>query len=79
MSDMPLNRDEFNWQLPAEAITVRIRWFGLCMGYVLVNLVGPGTSQSELNAILTLGAVYAIVLWAIDHVVAGGQGGVEDR
>ncbi|MCA9077030.1 MAG: two-component sensor histidine kinase [Planctomycetaceae bacterium] len=61
MSDMPLNRDEFNWQLPAEAITVRIRWFGLCMGYVLVNLVGPGTSQSELNAILTLGAVYAIV------------------
>ncbi|MEZ6144507.1 MAG: ATP-binding protein [Planctomycetaceae bacterium] len=54
-------RDEFNWELPAEAITVRVRWFGLCMGYVLVNLVGPGTHQPELNAILTVGAVYAII------------------
>jgi signal transduction histidine kinase len=53
--------DEFNWELPAEAITVRIRWFGLCVGYVLVNLVVPGSHQPELNAILTLGAVYAIV------------------
>lgn len=61
MSDTPQHRDEFNWQLPAEAITVRIRWFGLCMGYVLVNFVGPGTRQAELNAILTLGAVYAII------------------
>ncbi len=61
MSAAPPIRDEFNWELPAEAITVRVRWFGLCMGYVLVNLVGPGTHQPELNAILTLGAVYAIV------------------
>lgn len=31
------------------------------------------------RALHAFGAVYAIVLWAIDHVVAGGQGGVEDR
>ena len=56
-----LNRDEFNWELAAEAITVKIRWFGLCMGYVLVNFVGQKTNQSALNAILTLGAVYALI------------------
>ncbi len=61
MTHAPVTRDEFNWELPAEAITVRVRWFGLCVGYVLVNLVGPGTHQAELNAILTLGAVYALV------------------
>jgi len=54
-------RDEFGWELPAEAITVRIRWFGLCVGYVLVNFVGESTHRAELNAILTLGAVYAVV------------------
>ncbi len=59
--ESPPQRDEFSWELPAEAITVRIRWFGLCVGYVLVNLVGPTTHQAELNAILTLGAVYALV------------------
>ncbi len=59
------SRDNFNWDLPAEAITIRIRWFGLCVGYVLVNLVGPSSHQAELNAILTLGAVYAVVdTWA---------------
>ena len=51
----------FPWDLAAEAVTVRIRWFGLCVGYVLVNFVSPGTHQLELNAILTLGAVYAIL------------------
>ncbi|MBX3440517.1 MAG: two-component sensor histidine kinase, partial [Planctomycetaceae bacterium] len=56
-----LPRDEFSWELPAEAITVRIRWFGLCVGYVLVNFVGETTHRPELNAILTLGAIYAIV------------------
>jgi signal transduction histidine kinase len=57
----PSPKDEFGWELPAEAITVQIRWFGLCVGYVLVNLVGSGPHQAELNAILTLGALYAIV------------------
>jgi two-component system, NtrC family, sensor kinase len=58
----PLSRD-----LRAEFITVRIRWFGLAVGYLLVNIgdrinaADRGSSQFELNAILTLGAVYAII------------------
>ena len=58
----PLARD-----LRAEFITVRIRWFGLAVGYLLVNIgdvinaADRGSSKFELNAILTLGAVYAII------------------
>ena len=56
-------------ELAAEFITVRIRWFGLCVGYILVNALGregvkyPGA----LNAILTVGAIYALVdtLWSV--------------
>lgn len=54
-------RDEFPWDLAAEAITVRIRWFGLCVGYVLVNFTSPEATRPVLNAILTLGAVYAVI------------------
>lgn len=61
------DRTEATWQLPAEGITVRIRWFGLCVGYVLVNLLAPSRNQPQLNAILTLGAVYALLdtLWGV--------------
>lgn len=55
------NRNE--WDLAAEAITVRIRWFGLCVGYALVNLawhVG-NENQAILNAILTLGLAFSLV------------------
>ena len=54
-------------ELRAESITVRIRWFGLAVGYLLVNLgdfvnaVDRVSSQRELNAILTVGAAYALV------------------
>ena len=53
----------FPWDLAAESITVRIRWFGLLVGYVLVNFVGerPRENTAVLNAILTLGAVYAVL------------------
>ena len=58
----------FPWELAAESITVRIRWFGLVVGYVLVNFVGerPVENTAVLNAILTLGAVYAVLdsLWS---------------
>ncbi len=54
-------RDPAQWQLAAEGITVRIRWFGLCVGYVLVNFLDRGTNQPALNAILTLGAGYALI------------------
>lgn len=53
--------DPLQWELAAESITVRIRWFGLCLGYVLVNFVDPQPERPYLNSILTLGAVYALL------------------
>jgi signal transduction histidine kinase len=37
------------------------------VGYVLVNVIGPNPNQPELNAILTLGAVYALIdtIWSL--------------
>lgn len=57
------HREEFSFELSAEAITLRIRWFGLCIGYALVNVLDRGVSQPtlHLNAILALGTVYALV------------------
>jgi signal transduction histidine kinase len=50
------------WELAAEAIAVKIRWFGLLVGYVVVN-AGASIESHRLflNAILSLGAVYAVV------------------
>lgn len=48
------------WELPAEAITIRIRWFGLCVGYLFVNFLSPSKHQLELNGILALATGYAI-------------------
>lgn len=59
--------DPIRRELRAESVTVRIRWFGLAVGYLLVNAgdlinaADRGTRHAELNAILTLGAVYALV------------------
>jgi len=66
MSTIPELKVGDHWQLAAEAITLRIRWFGLVMGYVLVNFVGRETNQLALNAILSLGAVYALLdtIWS---------------
>ena len=59
--------DDFDWGLATQAITVRIRWFGICIGYVLVNLIGQGQSKGILNSILLLGAIYAFLdtVWAL--------------
>lgn len=54
-------------ELRAESITVRIRWFGVVVGYLLVNagdLISAAhrdASRFELNAILAVGAVYALI------------------
>jgi len=61
-----LRIDPLTRELQAESITLRIRWFGLCVGYMIANLgglLGTAASQNQqaLNAILTLGAIYAIV------------------
>lgn len=54
---------DFNWDLAAQTITLRIRWFGICVGYVLVNMIGGGdeANRGVLNAILVLGALYALL------------------
>lgn len=50
------------WELDAEAIAVKIRWFGLLIGYLLVNLsTHPATQQAILNAILGLGAIFTLI------------------
>ena len=49
------------WELAAETIAVKIRWFGLVVGYLLVNFGGGGEYRPVLNGILSLGALYAVV------------------
>jgi signal transduction histidine kinase len=50
------------WELAAEAIAVKIRWFGLLVGYVLVNVSGhSGDRRAVLHAILTVGAAYTLL------------------
>ena len=59
--------DPVTRELRAESITVRIRWFGLAIGYLLANAgdliaaADRGSSRMELNLILTVGAVYAMI------------------
>src|SRR5579859_1554904 len=64
-----VTREPSGWELAAESITVKIRWFGVAAGYFLVNSFDrpAGTDRPILNAILTLGAVYALVdtLWSL--------------
>ncbi|MCH8830673.1 MAG: two-component sensor histidine kinase [Planctomycetes bacterium] len=63
MSDASIKNDDFSLDLAAESITVGVRWIGLGVGYALVNLAGAATHPHALvlNAILTLGAVYAVI------------------
>jgi signal transduction histidine kinase len=50
------------WELAAEAIAVKIRWFGLLLGYAVVNLSAHRPEQRAiLNALLTLGALYTLL------------------
>jgi signal transduction histidine kinase len=50
------------WELAAEAIAVKIRWFGLVIGYAIVNVDDHSPERrAVLNAILSLGAVYTVL------------------
>jgi signal transduction histidine kinase len=50
------------WELAAEAIAVKIRWFGLVVGYAVVNVSAhPPERLAVLNAILALGALYTLL------------------
>lgn len=61
MATVPISPVPGRWELAAEAVAVKIRWFGLFVGYLVVNLDEPGELRPTLNAILTLGAVYALL------------------
>lgn len=61
MASVSLNAVPSRWELAAETIALKMRWFGLLVGYVLVNVGFAGAHQAVLNAILALGAGYALV------------------
>ncbi len=57
----PVQAPPSRWELAAETIAVKMRWFGLLVGFVLVNVAGhPPERRNVLNAILALGTVYTI-------------------
>jgi len=56
-----MNAELSRWELAAENIAVKIRWFGIVFGYILVNLGDAGEHQLILNGILALGVGYAIL------------------
>src|SRR5436309_1619187 len=55
-----MNAELSRWELAAENIALKIRWFGILFGYLLVNLGGAEAHRDILNAILVLGVGYAI-------------------
>lgn len=54
-----LPNERMGWELAAESIVVRIRWFGIAMGYVLVQTRTGLHNPSAVRAFLALGAGYA--------------------
>jgi signal transduction histidine kinase len=62
-------REPSTWELAAESITVKIRWFGVAVGYLVVNFLDRPVAEHRavMNSILTLGATYALVdtLWSL--------------
>lgn len=49
------------WDLDAEAIVVKIRWFGLLLGFVYANLGPSEASRPILDTILLLGLAYTLL------------------
>jgi signal transduction histidine kinase len=58
MSAVPLSAPR--WELAAENIAVKMRWIGVLVGYLSVNLGPSDTFTPVLNAILALGAVFTL-------------------
>ena len=49
------------WELAAAGIAVKIRWFGLLVGFLIVNVQDPPADhRAVLNALLALGALYTL-------------------
>ena len=51
--------ERLSWELATESIVVKIRWFGIVMGYVLVQTRTGLHNPSAVRAFLALGAGYA--------------------
>jgi signal transduction histidine kinase len=49
------------WGPASQMIVLKIRWFGLILGYAYVNFGSAAPDRGVLNAILGLGAVYTIL------------------
>jgi two-component system, NtrC family, sensor kinase len=49
------------WELAAENIAVKMRWIGVLVGYLAVNLGPVVEHRPVLNAILALGAAYTFI------------------
>ncbi|MGL4423913.1 MAG: sensor histidine kinase [Gemmataceae bacterium] len=49
------------WELAAESIAVKIRWFGLVVGFLLANLGSTTTQQTWLNSILAVGFCFTAI------------------
>jgi len=50
-----------SWELPAESIAVKIRWFGLVVGLLLANFAVAAESRGPLNAILSFGLAFTLL------------------
>jgi signal transduction histidine kinase len=62
MTQVALPARASRWELAAENIAVKIRWFGLLVGYILVNVDDASLDRRwVLSAILTLGATYTLL------------------
>lgn len=55
------------WELEAEAIAVRIRWFGLVLGYFYVNILSTSESTWMVDVILFLGLIYTVIDTIFNH------------
>src|SRR5262245_24925623 len=53
--------DVRRWALDAEAIVVKIRWFGLLLGFAYANLGPDAEHRPVLNALLVLGLAYTLL------------------
>ncbi len=51
--------DRLNWELATELIVVKIRWFGILMGVILIESRSGLHNPSAVRVFLALGAIYA--------------------
>ena len=66
-----MTTERSRWELAAESIVVKLRWFGVVMGYILVQTRTGLHDPWAVRAFLALGAGYA---GARPGVLADGRG-----